>query len=952
MRVVVLFLLASLGLPFTSYGQSLDEVIEAGNESFATKDYYNAFRCYETVLKYVEKGRYKGHWDPLYIKYRYAEAAQRFNYFERADSMYTVLLTESRGHNMDVFARSVFNLARVKQSRAKDTIGLNIVRLNPGRLREALSLYERFLSEGLRQHLRLFPEPGEEEPQGLSQEDKLAVDAAARKGGSDCRQAIRAAEDNPAGIILSKDTLSRLPESVNSGFSDIAPVLREDGLYFSSVKFPAKKGAFRQSRIYAQVLKAAYTLSSEGRLDSILAVDTLARGGFFNDGQDFSHTLHTAITKNGEWMYFSHCPQGRDGAFCTLYRRKNMGSGWGEPEYLNINVDSARFTTTQPSISYDPRTREQWLYFASDREDARAKGGLDIWRCRVNEADGSLGAPEPLSDINSAWNDATPFLHALSGRLFFCSDRESTYGLYDNFVAKPGPSGKVVENLGLPYNSGYNDQYFSLSEDGSLAFFSSDRPESTRFIDSLNACCQDIYTYPIDNSMGLEVSVAGCGRDLTEEADIKIYDITYCDCTEGNLVEGNEVMRYHKYRIVASHGEFNSSSDTLALDWRYDGKPSARQALELSPDYVELAFFARDSTNGKMLDFGTYIVSVDPHEAESPEAIGDRAFRFNPRQKYTVEVRAKNPIYAPKKIELDSLRFVSECDSIVFVDLAIPCLPDSLENIIFYFDNDKPDRVRRDLWALTNDSYDEGLVEPYRAQRDDYLAFNLQPYTVDWDLVRGQVRMDTFNNNIDTLLNLRNPNGQPDGLSQPLRYVVKKAGGEKVQIIPDTFTIVERINRFFGDPNAETEVKGDLRENLDKFNSFTEYLKAYLATGNTIEVTLRAYCSYRVTDILSTYNDALAKRRILCVRNSLEEAGLGRYLDKTLILKELPFGASEAATNFPDPNLNPNVGVGGKLFYSAALDRRVEIINVKQVNCETGGMGLSSLNRAKNPGQP
>ena len=42
MRVFILSLLAALALSFSGQGQSLDDVIKVGNESFDTKDYYNA----------------------------------------------------------------------------------------------------------------------------------------------------------------------------------------------------------------------------------------------------------------------------------------------------------------------------------------------------------------------------------------------------------------------------------------------------------------------------------------------------------------------------------------------------------------------------------------------------------------------------------------------------------------------------------------------------------------------------------------------------------------------------------------------------------------------------------------------------------------------------------------------------------------------------------------------
>ncbi|MCB0565017.1 MAG: PD40 domain-containing protein [Phaeodactylibacter sp.] len=965
MRVVILSVLAGLVLSFTGNSQSLDEVVKVGNQSFDTKDYYNAFRCYEKVIDFIAKDKYKGDWDPLYIKFRYAESAQRFNYFEKADSVYTALLKESLGKNMDVYARSVFNLARVKQSLAGDTIALNVIHLDTDSLKKAEKYYQRFLDESLRQHLKIFPASGKEGPDPLSLDDQRSFDSAAAKGIEDCQAAIRVAIGHPEGVILNKDTISRLPDVVNSEYSDIAPVLSGNDLYFSSLKFPSKPGRLmRQSRIYSQVLKATYSRNARGELDAILAVDTLAQVGFFNDENDFSHTIHTAITHNGEWMYFSHCPQGRDGVFCSLYRRKKTGDAWGEPEYVSVNVDSTRFTTTQPSVSYDPRTGAQWLYFASDRDTPGAKGNLDIWRCRLNEIDGSLSDPEPQTEVNSEWNDATPFMHALSGRLFFSSDRGSTFGLYDNFVWKPAPNGNAIENMGVPYNGGYNDQYYFLTEDGGQAFFSSDRPQSTRFVDSLDACCQDIYTYPIDLHMDLEVEVYGCKEEnITYNADVKIYDITYCDCRKGNLVEstssgeGNasrrlaSVKRYHTYKIIASHDKYVTDSITISLDWRYDGKESEQAGFQLSPAFVDLTFTVVDSMAQTPLEREDYTLAVTSEEGKPVSDNGNQTYRLNPKLNYTLEVKAENAIYTSKTIPLDRIQLTSNCTDERKIEMA-PCFPDRLEGIIFYFDNDEPSRIVRSQWTTTKGRFDTDLVNPYYGKKEAYKNFNLDSIPISWNQVMNQVRLDTvlnFDNEverIDTLLDLKAPAEQKGLESESLRYFVRKNKSGAVKIFPDPITVGGRIDRFFD---------RDLKGNLDKFNNFIAYIKNYLETGNNITIKMQAYCSKRVSGIYSNYNDSLAVRRINCIeatiKESLEESWKGlstteRQKFGAFKIDSDPLGASGAAENFPDPNLDTDADEGGKYFLSAALDRRVEITSINIKSCK-GDNALSTQTNTK-----
>ena len=59
MRILFLSVLAFLALPFSGHSQSLKQVLEAGDESFQNRDYFNAYRCYETILSYAAKGAYK-----------------------------------------------------------------------------------------------------------------------------------------------------------------------------------------------------------------------------------------------------------------------------------------------------------------------------------------------------------------------------------------------------------------------------------------------------------------------------------------------------------------------------------------------------------------------------------------------------------------------------------------------------------------------------------------------------------------------------------------------------------------------------------------------------------------------------------------------------------------------------------------------------------------------------
>ncbi|HAD14194.1 MAG TPA: hypothetical protein DCF33_17350, partial [Saprospirales bacterium] len=53
------------------------------------------------------------------------------------------------------------------------------------------------------------------------------------------------------------------------------------------------------------------------------------------------------------------------------------------------------------------------LFFVSDRPGG--KGGKDIWYSKV--FGDSLGAPQPLSDLNTTGNDVPPFFSSASNTL-------------------------------------------------------------------------------------------------------------------------------------------------------------------------------------------------------------------------------------------------------------------------------------------------------------------------------------------------------------------------------------------------------------------------------------------------------------------------------------------------------------------------------------------------------
>lgn len=88
---------------------------------------------------------------------------------------------------------------------------------------------------------------------------------------------------------------------------------------------------------------------------------------------------------------------------------------------------------------------------------------------------------EPVSlseNINSQANENYPFLMLDGVTLYFASDGENSMGGYDLFITKYSPSIQdflTPENIGMPFNSPYNDYMMVVDELNNVGWFASDR---------------------------------------------------------------------------------------------------------------------------------------------------------------------------------------------------------------------------------------------------------------------------------------------------------------------------------------------------------------------------------------------------------------------------------------------------------------------------------------------
>ena len=145
-----------------------------------------------------------------------------------------------------------------------------------------------------------------------------------------------------------------------------------------------------------------------------------------------------------------------------------------------INVSSVNTSAADvaPDISSDGLT----LFWSSTRTDFGGTGAGDMNIFMATRADvpppSPFGPTVNLSTINTIYNDVAPTISADGLSLYFTSDRPGGFGGFDLYVSirlDLGSSFGAAVNLGSLINSNLDDMAPSISSDGSILYFDSNR---------------------------------------------------------------------------------------------------------------------------------------------------------------------------------------------------------------------------------------------------------------------------------------------------------------------------------------------------------------------------------------------------------------------------------------------------------------------------------------------
>lgn len=136
----------------------------------------------------------------------------------------------------------------------------------------------------------------------------------------------------------------------------------------------------------------------------------------------------------------------------------------------DISILNSEFSASKPTIVYCPESKNQMIW-------AKNIAGKSTLVSTSMLSDGSWEKPHALSsNLNEGGNANYPYLMPDGITLYFANNGENSIGGYDIFITrKNGNDYFQPQNIGMPYNSPYNDYMFVIDEVTGIGWWTSDR---------------------------------------------------------------------------------------------------------------------------------------------------------------------------------------------------------------------------------------------------------------------------------------------------------------------------------------------------------------------------------------------------------------------------------------------------------------------------------------------
>lgn len=647
--------------------------MKAADEAIADKNYFNAMHYYSNAIEFDSSA--------LNVRNGFGKSSLEFNAYSIAEREFQYVVDNDTS---STYPLAVFNLAEAQQ--------------NLGKYDEARRNYELYLSEY----------SGDDQYYTFKAEKEIeAIDWSKDK------------INNPKP----GEEVSWLDNGVNTPYSEFGALSSGDDFYYSSLRYELDDGSSYPDRLFSNVLTSdngdgGNPVFGDSMMPTVTETKTKVKEG---DKSSRKHFAHNTFSMDGGKMYYTICEYlNASDIRCDLYVSNVDDEGsFRKGSMLGGNINGSSFTTTQPSIGYDPVLDKEVLFFSSDREGG--KGGHDIWYTIIDGD--NYSEPINMAVINTSEDEVTPFYHKESSTLYFSSKGYLGLGGFDVYKTyRTGDTFTKAVNLESPTNTSFNDLYYTLNSESTEAYLSSNRTGSLYLEEGYEACCYDIYKVDIEEIF-IDLNALTFNeltRDSLVGARVKIIDAITGELLYEQL---NELGHDHKFRLKCGKEYLivtekdGYEPDTTNLTLRECDKEEIIKKIYLTPKEVRLDVFTFDESTLRELEGATVVlVPADGEEITITNREGhDYSFDIIAGGSYKLIVT--KPGYERAEIIVNSDNII---DGVVTERIYLR--RDDLDlneylPVLVFFDNDRPDPRARKLF--TDKTYTETYFD-YLAKKEDF----------------------------------------------------------------------------------------------------------------------------------------------------------------------------------------------------------------------------------------
>lgn len=298
---------------------------------------------------------------------------------------------------------------------------------------------------------------------------RLVLDGRSIKGQNSI-DAIGISDSNiPISVLInvaqnvnqSLESVEKLGENVNSTYIEHSPIISPDGkyLFFSRQYHPENVGGVDDNE------DIWYSEWNEQKQEWSIAKN--AGAPLNNQGPNFVSSI---TQENGEMILLLGNQYGKKGKMFAGASVSRMVNGqFTQPENIEIENDYNYSSRVDYAIS----SNSEIMLISAERDDTY--GGRDLY-VSFKRGKNSWSEPKSLGgDINTASDEAAPFLTNDTKTLYFSTKGISGYGGSDIFVSTrlddTWQNWSEPENLGAGINTPVDDIYFNMPTSGKHAYF-------------------------------------------------------------------------------------------------------------------------------------------------------------------------------------------------------------------------------------------------------------------------------------------------------------------------------------------------------------------------------------------------------------------------------------------------------------------------------------------------